>query len=488
MIRDLIIGDKVDYPEIPGNAILVTPLRRGSKGPDVSYVQRVFLERLKYSNIVVNGTYGQTTEAAVKKFQTDSNLPVTGIVDPATYSAIREKGAAYSVGVNDNIKDIVLSMEVSLSLDAVSQLRFEVSDPDLNFARNNYWNLRRVVTFLGMQFEISSVEFSQGEAGEVVTIEARNRACQLLKRDKKPAVFKGGNASSYAAMYARNVGLKFFGENSIEVKNISQASSDQNNESVWDVLKRIANQAQFVVFETDGRLFFTSLQFLLGKFALVNQTVASGFISTPVRWFTDRPEALQPIPGPVDNKELKRGMTGDHVKFLQTVLKQRANQYQVQTTGQYDVVTENAVKTVQQLFNITPVDGIVGDPTWVVVRNLASQEMQDLFFTVYPLEMPRLRKSDDDFNAATLSMQLDPENGDRLRPGMTITITDIPDFENHYIVTEVRWNEGTPDAVAITARTLIEPDDAKKAEDLAKRIDLTGGGYATIAVEDAFSS
>jgi len=487
MIRDLVVGEIITYPEIVGNPTIPAPLRRGSRGADVTYVQRVLRERLDYS-LSTGGRFDSTLEAAVKKFQKDSGLPVTGIVDDGTYAALRQRGAAYSEGSVANIKELVLSMEVSLSLDSVSQLKFDVSDHGLTLAKNNYWNIRRKVTFLGMEFEISSIEFGQGDAGEVVTIEARNRASQILKRDKKPSVYKGGNATSYAAMYARAVGLKFFGENSSEKANISQSSNDKSNESVWDVLKRLAGENQFSMFEIDGRLFFASMQFLLGKFALVNPTVVSGFISTPVRWFTDRPVPLPEITRPINPPTLRGNETNETVRYLQTVLKIRANQHQVTVTGTYDVTTQNAVKYLKQVAGLSPVDSTVDAVTWALIERLSNQDIKDLFFTLYPIEMPRLRKSDDDVNAATLSMQLVSDVGDKLRPGMTITITDIPEFENHYIVTEVRWNEGTPDAVAITARTLIEPQDAKLAEKLAKRIDLTGGGYATIAVEDAFNS
>lgn len=495
MIRDLIIGEITGTPAVTGDPGGTPLLRRGASGDAVKYVQNVLKDKAGQTSIVVDGIFGATTESAIKSIQKFFKLSINGTVDVKTWEAIRYLGASSIAGATDNIKDKVISMEVSLSLDSVSQISFEVSDPGLEMAKNNYWNLRRVVKFEGMVFEISSVELKQGSGGEVVRIEARNRACQLLKRNKTPSVFKGGNATVYASEQARSVGLKFFGENSTEQKNISQAGGDQNNESVWDVLKRVAGQNQFVMFEVDGRLFFTSMQFLLGKFAIVNENMTSGFFATPVRWLTDRPDPIPPIPGPTGNVVLRGNETNEHVKFMQKVLKERAGQSQLVISGTYDLATAAAVLNLKLFFGITSgnsknntVDPVVDDRTWTVIRYLASSTIEDTSFIIRPLQMPTVRKSDDDFNAATLSLQVDPEYGDQLRPGMTLALKDIPDFENNYIITEVRWNEGTPDAVAVTARTPIEPQDAAAAAKLAARIDLTGGGYSAITVEDAFNS
>lgn len=488
MIRDLIIGEQTGSAAIDGDPGGTPILRRGASGAAVTYVQKVLIDRAGQTNITANGLFDANTEAGVRNIQSFLGLQVSGIVDEATWKTVRTLGKSTIAGAVDNIKDKVLSMEVSLSIDAVSQISFEVSDPGLRMAKKNYWNLRRVVKFQGMVFEIASVEFRQGAAGETVRIEARNRACQLLKRNKQGSVFKGGNATAYAAEQARAVGLKFFGENTIEQKNISQGSNDQTNESVWDVLKRLAGQSQFVMFESDGRLFFCSMQFLLGKFAVVSTDMTSGFLSTPIRWFSEDPETAQEIPGPNTNIILRGNEENEHVVFLQKVLKRRANQTQITVNGRYDAATVAGVVNLKKLFGITPANAIVNDETWSVVRRLSTTKLEDVAFTIRPLELPNLRKSDDDFNAASFSMQVDPKYGDKLRPGMTISIKDIPEFTNDYIVTEVRWNEGTPDAVAVTARTPVEPTDAEIAAELASRIDLTGGGYSTITVSDAFST
>jgi len=67
----------------PRGAIIGDTLRRNSRGPAVSDVQR----RL---GIPVTGVYGPVTENAVRNFQQLNGLTVTGIVGPLTWAALGE--------------------------------------------------------------------------------------------------------------------------------------------------------------------------------------------------------------------------------------------------------------------------------------------------------------------------------------------------------------------------------------------------------------
>lgn len=56
-------------------------------GEDVKYVQAALIE-MKYDGIAVTGTYDYETAAAVKRFQTNHNLTIDGIVGDQTTSAL----------------------------------------------------------------------------------------------------------------------------------------------------------------------------------------------------------------------------------------------------------------------------------------------------------------------------------------------------------------------------------------------------------------
>jgi hypothetical protein len=76
------------------------------------------------------------------------------------------------------------------------------------------------------------------------------------------------------------------------------------------------------------------------------------------------------------------------------------------------------------------------------------------------LEMPTFGRSDDDVNEADGTLVVDRENGRLLRPGMTVNISGIPDFEENYLISSVEFSEGVPDPVRISFRTPVKPEDS----------------------------
>jgi peptidoglycan hydrolase-like protein with peptidoglycan-binding domain len=62
-------------------------VKKGDSGDAVRQAQRA-LRRTPNTTIVVDGIFGSLTEAATKEFQQRAGLPVTGIVDEATWNAL----------------------------------------------------------------------------------------------------------------------------------------------------------------------------------------------------------------------------------------------------------------------------------------------------------------------------------------------------------------------------------------------------------------
>jgi hypothetical protein len=383
----------------------------------------------------------------------------------------------------------IQSMDVSLSMSGVSQLSIVVSDPGLVIQSKNILQVRRWIVYLGMTFEISVCEIRQGSGGEEVILECRSKPCQEMKREKGRNLFTGGNATLYAGYNALLRGMRFFGEDSGDQQNVSQVSNDAAEQSVWDVIQGLASQNQFVFFETDNRLFFTSQQFLLGKYAVVGEGTNPGFLSTPIRWFTEPGKVIKmtPIPLPLGRPTLRfgdgwpGGASGNpYVVFIQRVMRDRLGA-SLALDGVYNFTVAYYVGAVQAFFGL-PVDPYqIGWAEWNLFVYAANQTSRwDGDFGYKALEVPNCRRSDDDYNAATVNFQLNNEDGRNLRPGMTIQIVDINDFFGYYLVNEVRWQEGTDNAVSISASTPQEPDDPAKAEDLRNRINLSGGGFANI--------
>ena len=392
-----------------------------------------------------------------------------------------------------DFSELVTDFSVSLTMDQTSQVSITLIDRGLERLRANYFQPRQPIAFLGMRFEISAVDVQQGQGVPQVTLACRPAATQVLKRDKRKAVLGNLSATQYAAEKAREVGLAFFGENAPPKANVSQGSGDQVDESAWDVLKRLASDNSFMCFETDGRLFFCSEAFLLGKFAVLGYGHNPGFLSLPVAYESvslvggDPYQFDAPISGPPDRPTLSRqGADQRATGYLQEVLVRRAGQTITDDPGIYASSTVNAVQNLQAFTGLSPT-GIVDTMTWTVVDSLATGVRFNIpnpgYYYVTPLGVPTLHKSDDATDGATAAFQLEREQGKLLRPGMTINILNVPGFEQHYLVSEVSWREGTADAVAVSARTLIEPKPTSdgKNEELNRfraALSMTGGGFA----------
>lgn len=407
-------------------------------------------------------------------------------------------GVVVGTTVRDDISTRILSMEVSLTTDMASQVTITVADPGLRMMRANYFQVRQLLTYLGQKWEMTAVEVRQGQAGEQVVLECRLQAVQRLKRDKGARTFSEGNPTAFAAARAAEVGLGFFGETTPSKGTISRIRNDRTDESTWDVLVRLAGENQFWVFESDGRLFFTSQQFLLGKFALADTGTNPGFLSTRVNWATNgrvvqqsttptQPTLVQvqpAIPGPAGRPTLAVGATGEHVRYFQNVARQRAGQ-NIVVDGIFGPQTLGAVRNIQTFFKVD-VTGVVGTQTWAVVDFLASGLQlvggsSALPFSVIPVDCPNVRKSDDAPEEMSASFRLERPVGRRMRPGMTVFVDGIPGFAANCLVTEVSWSEGGIDPVSVSARTTEIPTLGPERDKLLQKIDLTGGGYPTEA-------
>ncbi len=73
-------------------------LQQGEKGDEVFFLQRLLTKN--YPSIKPDGDFGKLTEAAIKKFQKNSNLLVDGIVGEATFTALEAKFAPNVLGTD----------------------------------------------------------------------------------------------------------------------------------------------------------------------------------------------------------------------------------------------------------------------------------------------------------------------------------------------------------------------------------------------------
>lgn len=82
-------GYKVSGSVIPAIVPSTVTLKKGSKGEHVKALQIALTQR-GYPTNGIDGVFGSGTDAALKKFQTDNKLKVTGITDSATWKAFEK--------------------------------------------------------------------------------------------------------------------------------------------------------------------------------------------------------------------------------------------------------------------------------------------------------------------------------------------------------------------------------------------------------------
>lgn len=186
----------------------------------------------------------------------------------------------------------VTEMRYSWTIDQESQFSFSAVDPNFAMLEANYFQPRRNVAVENNAFTIATVRVSQGQGqSPLVSVEARRIGIQAMRLDKNPAAVSAATATEYVKIQAERVGLKFQGENTSVVPNLTAVSESVADESVWDVVTGLAGEAQFVVFENDETLYFASERWLLGKYGLPQQ-YENGI---PLSYPSTRPGSQEPF-------------------------------------------------------------------------------------------------------------------------------------------------------------------------------------------------
>ncbi|MBM89793.1 MAG: hypothetical protein CMQ41_15630 [Gammaproteobacteria bacterium] len=180
---------------------------------------------------------------------------------------IAEVGTEREVEITEAIRNL----KVSLSATMVSQLTFDVFDPNFEMLKNNYFQIRRPMSYKGYKFEITAVNINRsGGAHDKVSVAARSEAIQKMSRAKGAKTWNSSDtkkisAAEVAFQEAKAFGLQTFIQQTPEKGSITRMQSEQTDESTWDVLRRLAADEEYMVFEAYGILYFTSEEYLLER-------------------------------------------------------------------------------------------------------------------------------------------------------------------------------------------------------------------------------
>lgn len=187
-----------------------------------------------------------------------------------------------AAGSFTDISGLVVSASVSYSMELASELSFDIVDVGMQMSKKNYFTLARDIVYetqtigqidsgsgepklVRQLFEMANITVAQGSGGSVIySIKCYTKAIQQMKRDKKPSAVKG-NGTTFIRNAAKKYGLKVHAEQTSKAKTITKATGSTQAESLWDVMKRLADDAQFVLFEVDGFLVFCTEKWLMNN-------------------------------------------------------------------------------------------------------------------------------------------------------------------------------------------------------------------------------
>jgi lysozyme len=80
-----------DSSQVRNDSLFDNLINRGDEGEVVRKVQQLLIAKgYDVGSTRADGDFGANTEAAVTRFQRDNNLPITGIVDPATFEKLSQ--------------------------------------------------------------------------------------------------------------------------------------------------------------------------------------------------------------------------------------------------------------------------------------------------------------------------------------------------------------------------------------------------------------
>jgi hypothetical protein len=176
--------------------------------------------------------------------------------------------------VNVSVRDSVTILQQKLTASGPSTLDFEIIDPNFGMYKKDTFVLDRTVNFNGWIYRINSVT-AHHQGTNIVKVQAQPQGVYALKNDKGAANFGAISPTAFAAQKAAEFGMTFFGEASAAGEAIIRKFDDDNDESTWDVLARLAREEEFSLFESNNQLWFSSEEFIVNEQPVVQIAVPS---------------------------------------------------------------------------------------------------------------------------------------------------------------------------------------------------------------------
>ncbi|ATO37800.1 glycoside hydrolase [Geobacillus thermodenitrificans] len=292
----------------------------GMSSSKVKELQQLLKEKGFFSYPQATGYFGPITEEAVRAFQKAANLPVTGVVDDATYAKLRAfvpTARTLSVGMRGD--------DVKVLQQRLKQL--------------GYFKYPEITGYFGTVTEAAVKQFQQANGlkvtgkADAVTIERLRQAVskQTTTTSSSPVTLKIGSRGSEVSELQKN--LKLLG---------------------------------YFTYPTATGYYGTITADAVRRFQKDNGLPATGSVdSTTFGRIADAVKKKTAPPAKENSSSvyLKIGTRGEKVKQVQTNLKQLGYFTYPEITGYYGTITADAVRRFQK-DNGLPVTGSVDSTTF----------------------------------------------------------------------------------------------------------------------------
>ncbi len=126
-------------------------VQHGDKGDAVSQAQRA-LRRTPNLALEVDGEFGPLTETATKEFQKQAGLPVTGVVDDATWQAL-PTGLPMPVLKRGSKGEVVRNLQSILTMGAFDLWKTTPQGVDGDYGSNTEASVRAFQTWARVQVD-----------------------------------------------------------------------------------------------------------------------------------------------------------------------------------------------------------------------------------------------------------------------------------------------------------------------------------------------
>lgn len=210
--------------------------------------------------------------------------PVLYGTPPGALSQVLANGQLREVLFNDtrlkaDVAELVTKLTVDLTTNGVSQLTIDVADQSMAMLKTNLLKKGTAVKVGDLQFDVSAFELVDTGAGPGLTITARSKGAQKLRRQRGPLVVNNVSPTDFMGRLCAEAGIRFVGQPSVVRASCSRVLKDDSKddpakgmkaivggyESSWEAGERLAEELGFWFFEASGVVFFAQPSWLMKR-------------------------------------------------------------------------------------------------------------------------------------------------------------------------------------------------------------------------------